>query len=208
MFSSILPKEGRFFDLFKELSTCLVQGATEFRDLCSNLKEAERRVRSIKDIEHRGDEITHRTMDLLHKTFITPLDREDIHTLVSRLDDILDFIDAAASRIHLFQVDDMPKEGLELAEICLHSVHLVQSAVSALDNLKNPENVIKTCVEINRLENDADHVLRSGLARLFREEPDIRKLIKLKEIYELLETVTDRCEDVANIIDGIVLEYA
>jgi uncharacterized protein len=208
MFSSFIPKEGRFFDLFKELADCIVQGATEFKELAVNLPEAERRVRSIKDIEHKGDDITHSTMDLLHKTFITPLDREDIHTLVSRMDDILDFIDAAAQRLHLFQVDELPAEGRELAEICLQAARLVQSAVSSLDNLKNPENVIKTCVEINRLENDADHVLRSGLARLFREEPDIRKLIKLKEIYELLETVTDRCEDVANVIDGIVLEYA
>ncbi len=208
MFSSLVPKEGRFFDLFKELGDCIVQGAVEFRELAMNLKEAERRVRAIKDIEHRGDEITHQTMDLLHKTFITPMDRDDIHKLVSRMDDILDFTDAAAQRLFLFQVEELPKEGLELAEICVQSARLVQAAVSSLDNLKNPDNIIKTCVEINRLENDADHVLRSGLARLFKEEPDLRKLIKLKEIYELLETVTDRCEDVANIIDGIVLEYA
>lgn len=208
MFSSLMPKEGRFFDLFKELSGCIVEGAIQFRDLAKNLKESERRCRAIKDIEHQGDDITHRTVELLHKTFITPLDREDIHVLVSKMDDILDFIDAAAQRIHLYDVTDIPHEGLELAEICVQAAHLIQSAVGALDNLKNPENVIKTCVEINRLENDADHVLRSGLARLFREEQDLRKLIKLKEIYELLETVTDRCEDVANIIDGIVLEYA
>ncbi len=208
MFSSLMPKEGRFFDLFKELADCIVQGAVEFKELTTNMGEAERRVRSIKNIEHKGDEITHQTMDLLHKTFITPLDREDIHTLTSRMDDILDFTDAAAQRIFMYGVTEMPKEGQELAEICVQSARLVQSAVSALDNLKHPENIIKTCVEINRLENDADHVLRSGLARLFREEPDIRQLIKLKEIYELLETVTDRCEDVANVIDGIVLEYA
>lgn len=208
MFSSLMPKEGRFFDLFKELADCIVQGAVEFKELGVNMGEAERRVRAIKAIEHRGDEITHQTMDLLHKTFITPLDREDIHTLVSRMDDILDFTDAAAQRIFMYGVEELPKEGQELAEICVQAARLVQSAVAALDNLKHPENIIKTCVEINRLENDADHVLRSGLARLFKEEPDIRKLIKLKEIYELLETVTDRCEDVANVIDGIVLEYA
>jgi uncharacterized protein len=208
MFAGLMPKEGRFFDLFTELSECLVQGTMEFRELVKNLGEAERRVRSIKDIEHKGDDITHRTMKLLHETFITPMDREDIHTLVSRMDDILDFTDAAAQRILLFDLDEIPKEGQDLAEICVQSATLVKSAVAGLKDLKNPEEVNKICVEINRLENDADHALRSGLARLFKEEPDIRKLIKLKEIYELLETVTDRCEDVANVIDGIVLEYA
>lgn len=208
LFSRIVPKEGRFFELFKELSGCIVQGAHEFRDLATHLSESERRARNIKEVEHQGDEITHRTVKLLHETFITPLDREDIHQLVSKMDDILDFIDAAAQRIHLYDVTEIPKEGQELAEICVQAAHLVQSAVGALEDLKNPDNVVKTCVEINRLENDADHVLRSGLARLFKEEPDTRKLIKLKEVYELLETVTDRCEDVANIIEGIVLEYA
>ncbi len=208
MFGGFLPKEGKFFDLFKGLSTHITEAAIEFRELLAHLDESEKRVRNIKDIEHKGDEITHSTMDLLHETFITPLDREDIHKLVSTLDDVLDFIDAAAQRIFLYEIRHMPNEGRELAEICVQSAQKVQAAVGALDNLKNPEAIKKICVEINRLENEADHILRAAVAKLFREENDIKQLIKLKEIYEILETVTDLCEDVANIIEGIVLEYA
>lgn len=208
MFGGFIPKEGRFFELFKNLSELITQGAIEFRELLAHLDEAEKRVRAIKDIEHKGDEITHTTMDLLHQTFITPLDREDIHELISKLDDVLDFIDAAAQRVLLYEVKHIPNEGRELAETCVQAAQKVQIAVGQLDNLKDPEGIKKICVEINRLENEADHVLRSAIAKLFREENDIKQLIKLKEIYEILETVTDLCEDVANIVDGIVLEYA
>ena len=208
MFGGFIPKEGRFFELFKNLSELITQGAIEFRELLAHLDEAEKRVRAIKDIEHKGDEITHTTMDLLHQTFITPLDREDIHELISTLDDVLDFIDAAAQRVLLYEVKHIPNEGRELAETCVQAAQKVQIAVGQLDNLKDPEGIKKICVEINRLENEADHVLRSAIAKLFREENDIKQLIKLKEIYEILETVTDLCEDVANIVDGIVLEYA
>jgi uncharacterized protein Yka (UPF0111/DUF47 family) len=147
-------------------------------------------------------------MDLLHQTFITPLDREDIHELSSTLDDVLDFIDAAAQRVLLFEIKQMPNEGRELAEVCVQATQKVQVAVGHLDNLKDPTAIKKLCVEINRLENEADHILRAAVAKLFRDENDIKNLIKLKEVYEILETVTDLCEDVANIIDGIVLEYA
>lgn len=208
MFGGFIPKEGRFFEHFKTLSSLITEGATEFRDLLANLNEAEKRVRNIKDIEHKGDEITHTTMDLLHQTFITPLDREDIHELTSTLDDVLDYIDAAAQRIALYDIKSMTHEGRELAEICLKSTQKVQLAVAQLDNLKNPDQIKKICIEINQLENEADHVLRAAVAKLFREETDIKTLIKMKEVYEILENVTDRCEDVANIIEGIVLEYA
>ena len=208
MFGGFIPKEGRFFEHFKTFASLITEGATEFRDLLANLNEAEKRVRNIKDIEHKGDEITHTTMDLLHQTFITPLDREDIHELTSTLDDVLDYIDAAAQRIALYDIKSMTHEGRELAEICLKSTQKVQLAVAQLDKLKNPDQIKKICIEINQLENEADHVLRAAVAKLFREETDIKTLIKMKEVYEILENVTDRCEDVANIIEGIVLEYA
>lgn len=208
MFGGFIPKEGRFFDLFKNLSALITEGAIEFRELLAHLDESEKRVRNIKDIEHKGDEITHSTMDLLHQTFITPLDREDIHVLTSTLDDVLDYIDAAAQRILLYEVKQMPNEGRELAEVCVQAAQKVQMAVGHLDNLKDPSAIKKICVEINRLENEADHILRAAVAKLFRDENDMKTLIKLKEVYEILETVTDLCEDVANIIDGIVLEYA
>jgi len=208
MFGGFIPKEGRFFEHFKSLASLSVDAAGEFRDLLAHMDESEKRVRKIKDIEHKGDEVTHATMDLLHKTFITPLDREDIHSLITTLDDVLDYIDAAAQRVLLYDIKHMTVEARELAENCVQATQKVQQAVGHLDNLKDPEVIRKICVEINRIENEADHVLRSAVAKLFREENDIKQLIKLKEVYEILETVTDLCEDVANIIDGIVLEYA
>lgn len=203
-----IPKEGKFFDIFKELGKQLEAGATEFHELVKNPQNLEMQYRNIKEIEHRGDELTHQTMDLLHKTFITPMDRNDIHALVSAMDDVLDFIDAASARMAIYRVDNPPAEAAQLSEIILKSVQLLKSAVDQLDNLKKPERILRACVEINRLENEADFILRGGLQKLFDDEQDLRRLIKLKEIYELLEKVTDRCEDVANIMEGIVLEYA
>ncbi|MBM4303177.1 MAG: DUF47 domain-containing protein [Deltaproteobacteria bacterium] len=208
MFGGFIPKEGRFFELFKNQSKLITEAAGEFRALLAHLDEVEKRVRNIKDIEHKGDEIIHTTMDLLHKTFITPLDREDIHELSSKLDDVLDFIDAAAQRVLLYEIKQMPNEGRELAEVCVQAVQKVEIAIGYLDNLKDPSAIKNICVDINRLENEADYILRGAVAKLFRDENDIKNLIKFKEVYEILETVTDRCEDVANIIDGIVLEYA
>ena len=145
---------------------------------------------------------------MLHGMFITPLDREDIHALIKSMDDILDFIDASAQRLFLYDVRMIPKDMHELAEVTLVSVELVAKAIRMLDNMKNAKEVTKMCVEINRLENQADHIMRNAVANLFREEEDLRLLIKLKEVYELLETVTDRCEDVANVIESVCLEYA
>jgi predicted phosphate transport protein (TIGR00153 family) len=208
MFGRLASRESKFFDLFSESADLIVKAAVEFRTMLEDLSKSESHSKIIKDLEHQADEITHRTIEQLHKTFITPLDREDIHKLITELDDILDFIEAASQRIVLYDIRKVTPETKALADVCVQSANLVQKAVHGLSNLKNVDHLIKSCVEINRLENEADHLLRSGMAKLFREEPDTRQLIKMKEIYELLETVTDRCEDVANVIDGIVLEYA
>ncbi len=208
MLKGLFPKEGRFFDHFNASAALIVQGAEEFKAMLSDLPNGEARARAIKRIEHDADTVTHQTVELLHKVFITPLDREDIHQLISKMDDILDFIEAASERIYLYDVKVIPPEAVQLADICLQSARIIQVAIKELDNLKNSEHIIKACVEINRLENEADHVLRKAMAKLFREETDTRNLIKMKEILEILETVTDCCEDVANIIEGIVLEYA
>lgn len=208
MFGFLKPQEKRFFELFEAIASCIIQASEEFAAMLDDLSHAESRAKAIKDIEHKADELTHQTIELLHKVFITPIDREDIHNLVSKLDDVVDFIDASSQRIALYGVTKIPDEGRNLARVCVQSGERVRSAVKGLSNLKQPESILKDCVEINRLENDADQILRIAIAKLFREESDTRTLIKLKEIYELLETVTDRCEDVANIIEGIVLEYA
>ena len=208
MFGSLIPREGKFFDLFRESAELIVKGAHEFRAMLGDMPNMEAHSRTIKDLEHKADVVTHTTVEMLHKTFITPLDREDIHQLIGRMDDILDFIEAASQRFFLYGITSSTPECEKLADICVQSVETVKLAVDRLNDLRHSEVIIKHCVEINRLENEADYVLRAAMAKLFKEEPDTRQLIKLKEIYEILETVTDRCEDVANIIEGIVLEYA
>lgn len=208
MLGKIFPQELGFFDLFKESGDIMMLAIQEYRRLLDYPNEAESRMRTIKDLEHRGDDVTHRTMLMLHRTFITPLDREDIHTLIKTMDDIIDFIEASAQRIYLYEVRSIPESLRKLADVTVDAVHLVKQAMGLLTNLKNTDELRGICVEINKLENDADQIMRNAVAELFRKEQDLRLLIKLKEIYELLETVSDRCEDVANVIDSIVLEYA
>jgi predicted phosphate transport protein (TIGR00153 family) len=203
-----MPTEGRFFDLFNESAEQIVTGSRELQAMLTELSKLEYHAKNVKDIEHKADEITHRTIELLHKTFITPMDREDIHSLICSMDEILDFMDAAAQRAALFGITRVYPEAAQMAEVCVKSALEVQKAVRSLEDLKNPDAILKLCVEIHRLENEGDFLLRNAIARLFKEESDVRELIKQKEIYELLEAVTDRCEEVANIIEGIVLEYA
>lgn len=206
MFGRLLPQEFGFFGFFKESADIIVQSIAEFQRMLENPTEMKSRSQTIKDLEHKADDVTHRTMTLLHKTFITPFDREEIHQLIKSLDDICDFIDASAQRLNLYEVSAIPNEMIQLAKVTAESCDLVSKAVSMLSNLKNASAILPICVEINRLENQADQILRAAVAGLFRNEQDLRLLIKLKEIYELLETVTDKCEDVANIVETIVLE--
>jgi predicted phosphate transport protein (TIGR00153 family) len=208
MFGRLMPHEGRFFTYFAEHAALILQGATELRAMMSDGKDIETRAHNIKTIETKADNVTHQTMHLLHQTFITPLDREDIHLLITSMDDCLDLMEDVSHCMFLYEVRSIPDEARRLAEICVACAEKVQAAVKLLDNMANAEQIMKVCHEIDRLETEADGVLRGGLAKLFHNEPDTRELIKLKEIYEYLETVTDRCEDVANIIEGIVLENA
>ena len=208
MFKRLFPREEKFFDLFQKSSDLAVECAKEFQIMLTDLAHLETRSRNIKAIESKADEVTHHTVELLHKTFITPLDREDIYQLISRMDDILDFLEAASERMYLFGLNTTTPEMIALAEVCVKSTEAIRKAVFELHDMKNSKDIVRHCVEVNRLENEADHILRAAIAKLFREEPDTRQLIKFKEIYELLETVTDRCEDVANVIEGIVLDYA
>jgi len=150
--------------------------------------------------------VTHETIALLHKTFITPFDRDQIHQLITTMDDILDLIQDVAESVALYDLKSVTPEARQLAEICQMCCDRVRTAVSLLTNVKRPEAILKCCEEIDRLESDADRVLRGAMSKLFRDEPDVKQLIKLRTIYELLETISDRCEDVANIIEGIVLE--
>ena len=152
--------------------------------------------------------MTYAAIELLHKTFITPIDRDDIHKLITRMDDILDLLEDAAQTISLYDIREITPEAQRLAELCLGCSLKVKEAVALLHNMDNSRQILAICEEIDRLESDADHVMRAAMSKLFRDEPDVRNLIKLKAIYEILETVTDRCEDVANIIEGIIVENA
>ncbi len=206
MFARLMPHEGRFFSHFVEHAALILQGAVELKAMMDDTRETESRARNIKTIETKADTVTHDTIQLLHQTFITPIDRDEIHQLITRMDDILDLMEDVSQSVFLYDIRRIPDEAKRLAEICVASAEKVKAAVDLLHNMGNAERIMKICAEIDRLETDADKVLRAAMAKLFRNEPDTRELIKLKEIYEHLETVTDKCEDVANIIEGIVIE--
>jgi uncharacterized protein len=208
MFGRLMPSEGKFFDLFNQHADLCVKGAKEMVALMTNFDDLENRMHAIEGIEKQADKITHHTIELLHKTFITPLDRDDIHQLITRMDDILDLLEDAAQTISLYDIKTVTPEAKRLAELCLGCTEKVKSAVGLLHNMDNSREILTICSEVDRLESDADHVMRAAMSKLFRDEPDVRNLIKLKAIYEILETVTDRCEDVANIIEGIIVENA
>ena len=208
MFGRFMPQEGSFFQLFNEHAEQIVLGVRELAALMSNIGELEMHTANIEKCEKRADKITHQTMDQLHKTFITPIDREDIHRLISRMDDILDLTEDIAQSIWLYDIRRVTPEAKQLADICVSCATRVQTAVKMLSNMDNASAILRICDEIDQLESDADHVMRSAMAKLFRDEADVRQLIKLKAIYELLEQVTDKAEDVANVIEGIVLENA
>ncbi|MBB3210996.1 hypothetical protein FHW67_000231 [Herbaspirillum sp. Sphag1AN] len=208
MFGRLMPTEGKFFDLFNQHAELGVKCAKEMVGLMTNFDDLEIRVHAIETLEKQADKITHNAIDLLHKTFITPLDRDDIHQLITRMDDILDLLEDAAQTISLYDIKAITPEAKRLAELCLACAEKVKAAVGLLHNMDNSRQILTICAEIDRLESDADHVMRAAMSKLFRDEPDVRNLIKLKAIYEILETVTDRCEDVANIIEGIIVENA
>ncbi|MBA5686236.1 DUF47 domain-containing protein [Rugamonas apoptosis] len=208
MFGRLMPTEGKFFDLFNQHADLCVKGAREMLALMSNFDDLENRVHAIEGVEKQADKITYATVDLLHKTFITPLDRDDIHKLITRMDDILDLMEDAAQTVSLYDLHAVTPEAKRLAELVLACCEKVKEAVGMLHNMDNSRQIVAVCEEIDRLESDADHVMRAAMSKLFRDEPDVRHLIKMKAIYEILETVTDRCEDVANIIEGIIVENA
>ena len=203
-----MPKEGNFFKLFNEHAELGVKCAKEMVALMTNFDDLELRVHAIENLEKQADKITHNCIELLHKTFITPIDRDDIHQLITRMDDILDLLEDAGQTISLYDIKAITPEAKRLAELCLACAEKVKQAVALLPNMDNSRQILTICQEIDRLESDADHVMRAAMSKLFRDEPDVRNLIKLKAIYEILETVTDRCEDVANIIEGIIVENA
>ena len=208
MVFTLLPRDTSFFDLFDQLAGKVLDAARALEEMLERWDRLEMRVREMKDLEHECDAITHRTFDKLNLTFITPLEREDIHELASRLDDIVDHIDSTASRLVIYGVKRPTDEAKLLAQVLTRTCIEVQKAVAGLRNLKDPASLSRISVEINRLENESDDILRLALKRLFeRQNGDVLEVIKLKEIYEKLESAVDRCEDVANVIQAVVLRH-
>jgi hypothetical protein len=206
MFGRLLPKEGRFYDLFNAHAEQVVRASRELVLLMQDFGNADAHARLIDEAEHSADRITAEAMRLLHKTFITPIDREQIHQLVNAMDDICDLIQDVTESITLYDVRVVTPEMMRLADVALKCCERVKDVIALLERDGHAEAVLKTCDEIDRLESDADRELRSAISRLFREEQDVREIIKLKVIYEQLEAITDRCEDVANLAEGVVLE--
>ena len=206
MLGRLMPREGKFFDLFNAHAERIVEGGRELAAMIGTFTELDAHAQRIDAIERAADKVTHETIALLHKTFITPFDRDQIHQLITAMDDILDLHQDVAESVALYDLRRVTPEAKQLAEICLMSCDRVKAVVALLTNVKRAEAILKCCEEIDRLESDADRVLRAAMSKLFRDENDVKQLIKLRTIYELLETISDRCEDVANIIEGIVLE--
>ena len=202
----LLPREESFFDDFEQHAKKTVEGCRTFVEMAQGKAPAGDACPRIKAIESECDTITHHVVERLHKVFITPIDRNDIFRLISKMDDVMDFVEAAAQRVALYGVKSDNTELWALSRVLLSGSERMMEAVVGMRNLKHPDLILEKCVEINRLENEADVQLRGAIAKLFTEEKDPIQVIKWKEIFELVETATDRCEDVANIIEGVVLE--
>ncbi|MEY4513490.1 MAG: hypothetical protein RLZZ450_5612 [Pseudomonadota bacterium] len=202
-----LTRDKEFWNAFTGHSQLTVRAAGLLVEMLEHPARRQRLVQEISDLEHEGDKITHDTVLALHQTWITPLDRESIHGLISRLDDVLDFVDAAADRIALYEIELARPEAIDIARILLLSCSEIERAMGMLQNMKDAKPLLALCMHVNRHEHDADQIFRRGLARLFNERTDPLELMKWRDILESIETATDRAEDVANIIEGIVLEH-
>jgi uncharacterized protein len=204
MFRNILPKQYSFYNFFEQHTLVTKETCRELIAITSQGGDIASHVQRIKELEHQADEITHRCIEALHKTFITPIERTDIHYLIKRLDDIVDFIDSAVIRLGLYDITIIRPETREIADVLMRAVCEIELALKGLRNLKDVKLVNEKCINIHTLESEGDDLMRSALSRLFKEG-DALLIIKWKEIFERLEKAVDRCEDVANIIEGVVL---
>ncbi|MEK7477653.1 MAG: DUF47 domain-containing protein [Candidatus Coatesbacteria bacterium] len=204
----LIPHEESFFDLFEEGARNTHAGALALAELFADFRDVEAKAAKIKEIEHNGDRITHETMTRLNKTFITPFDREDIHELITRLDDVLDLIDASVSRMILYRVQTIPDDAKAMAQVLVESTKILVDLLSRLRHDMKTAAILQMCIEVNTKENEGDRILHHALGGLFENGLDPATIIKWKDIYESLESATDRCEDVANIVEGIAVKNA
>ena len=205
---NIIPRETKFYDLFEKSAGNLVVAAGKLAALFDNYEDVEAKVALMKDLEHEGDSITHEIMQSLHRTFVTPIDREDIAHLANTMDDVMDFIEAAARTAMLYRIAQPTDRARQLASIILKVTYRLNEVMPLLRRRDRFKQVLEQCVEINRLENEADDVHHAALAELFDNTRDLREIIKWREIYEHMESATDRGEDVANVLEAVVLKHA
>lgn len=208
MLRRLLPKQANFFEFFQQAAEKLVLAASEFSNMLQDLGNQQHYVDLIAKHEEEADVIAHKNFELLHKTFITPFDRHDIHELTSNLDDIIDLINRIAQRFPFYQLKYVPQEAIALSKISLQTTSKLKNAIYCLHNLKNAQEIFRYCYEINDLESEAHQVVLAGEKRLFLEEDNFKEFFKIKEIYNHTKLVINRCQDVANILKGIILEYS
>lgn len=201
----IIPQEKHFFDMLERQADVVVEGAEALLDMTKNFNQVDKKRDKIKDIEHKGDDLVHEIAEALNKTFVTPIDHDDMSKLTSRLDDILDFIEAASHRMWSYEIKTVPPDMVKLAEVILEAAREVNHAVGDLRSMKKKSEIFKHCIEINRLENLGDDITHVAVADLFKQYPPI-DIIKLKEIYEYLEMATDKCEDAADVIKDVFIK--
>ncbi|MBI2174252.1 MAG: DUF47 domain-containing protein [Candidatus Omnitrophica bacterium] len=202
-----IPKEESFFDFFERISSILVQATGILVEATGNIATLAENAKRLERLEHDGDQITHEMIAKLNRTFITPLDREDIHRLGTELDDVLDLMEASTERFILYKVDTLRPEAQQIAKVIQQQVQQVHEMIPKLRHLRH-EHILNHCIEINRLENTADRILRDSISQLFEGTPDPITVVKWRGLYELLEAATDRCQDIANTVEAIVLKNA
>jgi uncharacterized protein len=204
----LMPRSDDFFDDFEKLAATTVEGTRLLKTLLEDFTDVPKKVQAIKDVEHKGDDITHRAFERLHKQFITPFDRSQIHRMLSRIDDVLDLADAASERLGLYEVNTVLPDARELAAVLVAAAETMQRAVRGLRDIKNPKEILDACKQVNVCENQGDTLIRRAIADLFKSGMDPLTVMKWKEILDLIEDGIDRAEDVANVIEGVVLEHA
>lgn len=200
----LIPREEKFYEDFKMMADQLKRGARLLESMFAVDPPVADKAHEIKEVEHQCDFLTHEIIQRLNKTFVTPIDREDIHELARTLDDVMDAIDSAASLVPLYRIDKVRPGARELTRIIIQQTDEIRTAVEALEQRKG---VLERAIEINRLENEADRIHRQAIGRLFDEEHDPIMVIKWKEIYDILEEATDACEDVANLLENVVVKH-
>jgi len=208
MLNRLLPKEEDFYSLLEQVSSFAIEGAEQLKQLLEDYTNVEIKLQAMENLEHACDRVTHTTINRLNETFLTPFDREDIHKLVITIDDVLDTTEAAAQRMQMCRIKKPTEDIRKMSHIILEQANRIRRAVAAMRSMANYNDIMDQCVEIHRLENESDLIMKRAIGRLFDEEKDPLEIMKMKEVYENLEIVSDRCEAVATMIQGITVKMS